>query len=90
MIQLFQVTKQYDAATPALAELTLHVRKGEFVFLTGPSGAGKSTLLKLIFLAERPTAGQILIAGRNVARLRESGIPSLRRNSAKSMMESTL
>ena len=80
MIQLFHVYKAYPGDPPVLADLNLHVRKGEFVFLTGPSGAGKSTLLKLIFLAERATKGQILVGGRNVARLRESGVPFLRRN----------
>jgi cell division transport system ATP-binding protein len=80
VIQLFQVTKHYDAGSPALADLTLHVKKGEFVFLTGPSGAGKSTLVKLLLCAEKPTSGQILVFGRNVAKIRASRIPYLRRN----------
>nr|AAO22862.1 cell division protein [Myxococcus xanthus] len=56
------------------------MEKGEFVFLTGPSGAGKTTLLKLIFCAEKATKGQILVGGRNIARIRESAVPYLRRN----------
>lgn len=80
MIQMFHVTKAYGSDTPVLVDLNLDVAKAEFVFLTGPSGAGKSTLLKLMFLAERPTKGQILIAGRNIARVRESSVPYLRRN----------
>ncbi len=80
MIQMFNVTKAYGQDPATLKDLTLEIEKGEFVFLTGPSGAGKSTFLKLIFVAERATSGQVLIAGRNVARLRESGIPYLRRN----------
>jgi cell division transport system ATP-binding protein len=80
MIQLFHVYKAYPGDPPALADVSLHIRKGEFVFLTGPSGAGKTTLMRLILCAERPSAGQILIGGRNVAKLRESGIPYLRRN----------
>lgn len=80
MIQMFHVTKAYSSDPPVLVDINLDVQKGEFVFLTGPSGAGKSTLLKLMFVAERPTRGQVLIGGRNVARLRESGIPYLRRN----------
>ncbi len=80
MIQMFHVTKAYPGDPPVLADINLDVQKGEFIFLTGPSGAGKSTLLKLMFVAERPTRGQVLIGGRNVARLRESGIPYLRRN----------
>lgn len=80
MIQMFHVTKAYPGDPPVLTDLNLDIGKAEFVFLTGPSGAGKSTLLKLMFLAERPTRGQILIAGRNIARVRESSIPYLRRN----------
>jgi cell division transport system ATP-binding protein len=60
--------------------VNLQVEKGEFVFLTGPSGAGKTTLLKLIFCAEEATRGQILVGGKNVARMRESAVPYLRRN----------
>jgi cell division transport system ATP-binding protein len=80
MIQMFHVTKAYPGDPPVLTDLNLDIDKAEFVFLTGPSGAGKSTLLKLMFLAERPTRGQVLIAGRNIARVRESSIPYLRRN----------
>jgi cell division transport system ATP-binding protein len=67
------------AGSFALHDLTLEVKKGEFVFLTGSSGAGKTTLLKLLFAADRPSEGQILVLGRNIARLRESAIPALRR-----------
>jgi cell division transport system ATP-binding protein len=80
MIQMFHVTKAYQGDPPVLTDINLEIGKAEFVFLTGPSGAGKSTLLKLMFLAERPSKGQILIAGRNIARVRESSIPYLRRN----------
>src|SRR6266436_6140825 len=75
MIQMFHVTKAYPGDPPVLVDINLDVQKGEFVFLTGPSGAGKSTLLKLMFVAERPSRGQVLISGRNVARLRSGGIP---------------
>ncbi len=80
MIQMFHVTKAFGNDAPTLMDINLNIEKGEFVFLTGPSGAGKTTLLKLMFLAERATRGQVLIAGRNIARLRASGIPYLRRN----------
>jgi cell division transport system ATP-binding protein len=80
MIQLYHVHKSYGADIPALIDLTLEIAKGEFVFVTGPSGAGKSTLLRLIFSAERPNRGQLLVNGRNTSRLRASAIPYLRRN----------
>jgi len=80
MIQLFHVTKRYGTDPPILSDVTLNVEKGEFVWLTGPSGAGKSTLLKLLFCAERPSEGQILVGGRNIGRIGQSGIPFLRRN----------
>jgi cell division transport system ATP-binding protein len=80
MIQLFHVEKRYGNEAPALVDVTLEIRKGEFVFLTGPSGAGKSTLLRLIFCAEPPTSGQLLVFGRNVARIRASSIPYVRRS----------
>ncbi len=79
LVQLFHVYKQYPGDGPALADATLEVGKGEFVFLTGPSGAGKSTLLKLIFCAEPATSGQLLVFGRNVAKIKPRQIPYLRR-----------
>ncbi len=79
MIQLFHVTKSFRKELPALADVNLHVPKGEFVFVTGPSGAGKTTLFRLLHAAERPTSGQILIHGRNIARLAGKHIPYLRR-----------
>jgi len=80
MIQLFHVYHSYGADGHTLVDVSLEIDKGEMVFLTGPSGAGKSTLLKLIFCAERPTRGQLLVNGRNVARLKAGAVPYLRRN----------
>jgi cell division transport system ATP-binding protein len=79
MIQMFQVSKVYPKQVEALLDITLHIRKGEFVFLCGPSGAGKTTLLRLILRDDLPTSGQILVNGRNVARLREHKLPPFRR-----------
>ena len=80
MIQMFHVEKAYPGDPPVLHDINLAVEKGEFIFLTGPSGAGKTTLLKLIFCGEKATKGQILVNGRNIARIRDSAIPYLRRN----------
>ncbi|MEM6733539.1 MAG: cell division ATP-binding protein FtsE [Myxococcota bacterium] len=80
MIQLFHVYKSYGQDAPALVDINLEIEKGDFVFLSGASGAGKSTLLKLMFGAERPSRGQLLVNGRNVGRLRRRAIPFLRRN----------
>ena len=80
MIQLFHVTKRWSNDPPVLDDVTLQVEKGEFVWLTGPSGAGKTTLLRLLFCADEPTSGQVIVGGRNVNRLSKAGVPDLRRN----------
>jgi cell division transport system ATP-binding protein len=80
MIQAFHVSKQYDRESVALSDVTLHVEKGEFCFLTGPSGAGKTTFLKLVFREELPSQGQILVGGRNVTAIPLAQIPELRRS----------
>ena len=79
MIQIFNINKAYQKDSAALRDITLKIPKGEFVFITGPSGAGKSTLLKLLYCAEKPSRGQILINGQNVTRLSSGKIPYLRR-----------
>jgi cell division transport system ATP-binding protein len=79
MIDLYHVHKVYPGQIVALDDVTFHVEKGEFVFLTGPSGAGKTTVLKLILCAERPTRGQILVNMQNISRIKGSKIPLFRR-----------
>jgi cell division transport system ATP-binding protein len=79
MIRLDGVWKSF-AGVPALRGVSFSVAQGDAVLLTGPSGAGKTTLLRLVFAAERPDRGEILVAGRSVARLRSSSIPYVRRN----------
>jgi cell division transport system ATP-binding protein len=79
MIQMYHVEKRFPGETYGLRDVSLSIERGEFVFLTGPSGAGKTTLLRLLFGAEKPSAGQIVVAGRNVSRLSAASIPGLRR-----------
>ena len=82
MIALEGVTKRYGRHGEVLAlnAIDLAIDEGEFVVLTGPSGAGKTTLLRLIFAAERPDEGRVLLCGRDIGRLRRSSIPYVRRN----------
>src|SRR3989440_1284815 len=79
MIHFYHVTKRFDAYSTALHDVTFHIEKGEFVFLTGPSGAGKSTLLKLILRQMRPTEGQIVVNGRSLSAMKRSQLPYFRR-----------
>src|SRR5438445_13782581 len=78
MIEFYHVSKTYNG-WPALHDVSFKIGKGEFVFLTGPSGAGKTTLLRLIFRADAPDKGQILVNNRNLLHIRESEVPYLRR-----------
>ncbi len=79
MIKLYRVTKRYPHGVTALHKVSLEIEKGEFVFLVGPTGAGKSTLLKLIYRAELPTEGDVIVDGKNLIKMRQSQIPYLRR-----------
>lgn len=79
MIQFDRVAKQYPGTGLALSDVSFTLERGQMAFLTGHSGAGKSTLLKLIALLERPTRGQVLFDGRNVAKLSTRHVPYLRR-----------
>ncbi len=59
--------------------VSLNIGKGEFVFVVGSSGAGKSTLIKLLYREETASEGQVLVAGRDLGRMRRRDVPFLRR-----------
>ena len=79
MIRFDNLSKRYSGGLEALRNISFEMDSGEMAFLTVHSGSGKSTLLKLLMLIERPTAGNLLINGKNLNRLSKSRIPFYRR-----------
>jgi cell division transport system ATP-binding protein len=79
MIQLQGVSKRYPNGTYALRDVDVGIAAGEFVFLVGASGAGKSTLIRLLIREELPSSGRVRVDGEDVARMRRSRVPRLRR-----------
>jgi putative ABC transport system ATP-binding protein len=79
-IELSGVTKEYPGSPPvaALRDVDLSIDEGELVALVGPSGSGKSTLLHLIGTLDRPTAGTVRVAGRDVATMSDRRLSMLR------------
>jgi cell division transport system ATP-binding protein len=80
VIKFDSVTKRYPGGFEALKNVSFEIVQGELAFITGHSGAGKSTLLKLAAAIERPTTGSVIINGQNVGKMRQSGLPYVRRN----------
>jgi len=75
------VTKVYESHDiPALTNISVHMDRGEFVFLVGPSGSGKSTFIRLLIKELEPTSGDIIVAGQSLPSLRNWKVPYLRRN----------
>ena len=78
MIKLTNVSKEYPKRGFALREVSFHLKKGQFAFLTGHSGSGKTTTMRLVHMAERPSTGEVRVTGyssdsvtdRNVWRVR--------------------
>jgi cell division transport system ATP-binding protein len=79
IIELREVTKTYRNGSLGVLGISLEVKRGDFLFITGPSGAGKSTLLKLLYGAERPSSGEVIVDRLNVGKLRGDHLSLLRR-----------
>ncbi len=80
MIKFEDVTKIYPPDTIGLESVSLHIEKGEFVFLVGASGSGKSTFIRLLIKELEPDRGRITVGGRDLSTLRRWKVPYLRRN----------
>ena len=79
MIQMYNVYMKYKRDITVLQDISFLVEKGEFIFITGLSGAGKSTILRLLYRELLPTKGEIVVAGYNLAKIRNSQLPYFRR-----------
>lgn len=80
VLSIQHVTKVYPTEPPvhALAGVSLDVEKGELLAVVGPSGSGKSTLLHVMGTLDRPTTGDVVVAGHSVAALTDREMSSLR------------
>jgi len=73
------VFKTYPTQIPALSDITLEISPGEFTFIAGPSGSGKTTLLRILFCAERPSSGEVIVNGIHITQPHFKKIYQLRR-----------
>lgn len=80
LIKVDHAYKVYKNGTTAIADLSVSIDKGEFVFVIGSTGCGKSTFIKMLYREEKPTKGDVIVGGVNVAKLRNSKVYKLRRN----------
>ena len=79
LIRIKNVEKKYKNGVTAIYDLNLAIEKGSFTFVIGGSGSGKSTLIKMLYREEKPTKGQIIVGGLDVAKLRNTKVYKLRR-----------
>ena len=79
LIRVKNVEKKYKNGVTAIYDLNLAIEIGSFVFIIGGSGSGKSTLIKMLYREEKPTKGQIIVGGLDVAKLKNKKVYKLRR-----------
>lgn len=79
MIQMNNVYKKYPNGVVATNGISININQGEFVYVVGPSGAGKSTFIKLMYREEKPTSGDIIVNDINLSTLKDSKVPTFRR-----------
>ena len=79
MIRFSGVSKTYPNGVVGLRDVTFHIPKGQFVFLTGHSGAGKSSILSLVIGEQKPTRGDVRVSNFPVGKLTPNDVPRLRR-----------
>ena len=79
LIKVEHAYKIYKNGTTAIADLSVTIDKGEFVFVIGSTGSGKSTFIKMLYREEKPTRGKVIVGGIDVAKLRNSKVYKLRR-----------
>jgi cell division transport system ATP-binding protein len=80
MIVASNLSKRYPGGFEAIRDVSFRIEEGQMFLITGHSGAGKTTLVKLISTIERPTSGSLVVNGQNLAALRRSAIPYIRRH----------
>jgi cell division transport system ATP-binding protein len=80
MITMRAISKFYVDDKPALADVDVEIGSGEFVFIVGHSGSGKSTFIRLLLRELLPSQGQIIVAGQDLAKMKNWKVPYLRRN----------
>lgn len=79
VVRLDGVSLRYDSAEDVLSDVSLAFKKGSFTFLTGASGAGKTSLLRLMYLAQKPTRGEVTLFGRRTSEISRSELANVRR-----------
>ncbi len=79
LIEIKNCYKVYKNGVTALANFNLEIEKGEFVFVIGASGSGKSSLIKMLYREEKPTKGEVVVGGVNVAKLKNRKVYKFRR-----------